>query len=243
MAERELPKARDIIDRKHSVFTYVGLTLLAGSAAFGVLTSSWNMTFLAGVVFLLTLLPFVFESWADLRLPKSFIGAIVTFIVGTIFLGEVGNFYERFWWWDIFMHTGSAIGFGMIGTVIMLIFVRGDSLSAPPFLLSLMAFAFAVCIGTVWEIFEFAMDQIFGLNMQKSGHIDTMSDLIVDSIGALIGASVGYWYLKRGGAKFLPLTIEKFVESNPHVFSENEGSSSPDRRALDRRASVARGRA
>ena len=56
------------------------------------------------------------------------------------------------------------------------------------------------------------MDILFGLSMQKSGVIDTMGDLIVDAIGA------GYWYLKRGGTKFLPLTIEKFVEDNPHVF-------------------------
>ena len=233
MAARDVPKAKDIIDRKHSVFTYICWALLAGAAAFGIFTTSWNMTFLASVVFLLTLLPFFFESWADLRLPKSFIGAVVTFIVGTIFLGEVGTFYERFWWWDIFMHTGSAIGFGMIGTVIMLIFVRGDRLSAPPLLLAFMAFAFAVCIGTVWEIFEFGMDQIFGFNMQKSGHIDTMSDLIVDSIGAVIGAAAGYLYLKRDGAGFLPLTIGKFVEGNPQIFDE---SNSQD--ILQKRPSV-----
>lgn len=230
MAARDVPKAKDIIDRKHSVFTYICWALLAGAAAFGIFTTSWNMTFLASVVFLLTLLPFFFESWADLRLPKSFIGAVVTFIVGTIFLGEVGNFYERFWWWDIFMHTGSAIAFGMIGTVIMLIFVKGDRLSAPPFLLAIMAFAFAVCIGTIWEIFEFAMDQLFGLNMQKTGLMDTMSDLIVDSIGAFIGASVGYWYLKRGGKSFLPQTIEKFVDENPHIFDQSQTRSSSDGR-------------
>ena len=64
------------------------------------------------------------------------------------------------------------------------------------------------------------MDQIFGLNMQKSGLHDTMSDLIVDSIGALIGAVAGYIYLKRGGTSFLPLTIDKFVRDNPHVFED-----------------------
>ena len=214
--------AGDIIDRKHSLFTYVCWALLAGAAGVGLWTGNWNMVFLAGVVFALTLLPFFFESWADLRLPKSFIAAVTVFIVGTIFLGEVGNFYERFWWWDVVMHTGSAIGFAMIGTVIILIFVRGDTLSAPPFLLALMAFSFAVALGALWEIFEFAMDQWFGLNMQKSGLVDTMSDLIVDSIGAMIGAGAGYWYLNRGGTGFLPLTIDKFVRDNPHVFEDTK---------------------
>ncbi len=50
-----------------------------------------------------------------------------------------------------------------------------------------MAFSFAVSIGTLWEVFEFGMDILFGLSMQKSGVIDTMDDLIVDAIGA------GYW--------------------------------------------------
>lgn len=217
-------EAGEILDRNHSPFTYVGWALLAAAAIFGLFTGSWNMVFLSGVVFGMTLLPFFLESWTDLRLPRSFIGAVTVFVVGTIFLGEVGNFYERFWWWDIFMHTGSAIGFGMIGTIVMLIFVRGDRLSAPPLLLAAMAFSFAVSIGALWEIFEFSMDQLFGLNMQKDGLMDTMNDLIVDSIGALIGAGAGYWYLKRGGTKFLPLTIKKFVRDNPHVF-ENGGKS------------------
>ena len=221
MADVAEHEAGEIIDRKHSPFTYVSWALLLGAALYGLFTQSWNMVFLSGVVFVLTLLPFFLESWTDLRLPRSFIGAVTAFIVGTIFLGEVGDFYERFWWWDIFMHTGSAIGFGMIGTVVMLIFVRGDRLKAPALLLASMAFAFAVSIGALWEIFEFAMDQLFGLNMQKDGLFDTMTDLIVDSIGALIGAGAGYWYLKRGGTGFLPLTIEKFVRDNPCVFSDD----------------------
>ena len=215
----------EIINRRHSPFTYVAWALLAGSAGYGLLTANWEMAFLAGVVFLLTLLPFFLESWAQLRLPKSFIGAITLFVVGTIFLGEVGNFYERFAWWDIVMHTGSAIGFAMIGTVVMLIFVRGRRLDAPALLLAFMAFAFAMSIGAVWEIFEYGMDQLFGLNMQKSGLHDTMTDLIVDAIGAVIGAGAGYWYLKRGGTAFLPLTIDKFVRDNPHVFDEAESAS------------------
>ncbi|MEM7729965.1 MAG: hypothetical protein AAF311_11945 [Pseudomonadota bacterium] len=212
-------------NRTHSVFTWVSWLLLLGAAAFGVLTQNWNMVFLAGVVTALTLMPFVFESWTDLRLPKSFIGAVVAFIVGTIFLGEVGDFYERFWWWDVVMHTGSAIGFAMIGIVLMLIFVRGKRLDAPPLLCALMAFSFALSIGALWEIFEYFMDTVFGLNMQKSGLVDTMNDLIVDSIGAVIGAGAGYWYLKRGGSKFLPLTIEKFVEENPHVFKGKDAEA------------------
>ncbi|GHA93150.1 hypothetical protein GCM10009069_15240 [Algimonas arctica] len=222
------PTATDLFDRKHSLFTYGVWALLMGSAGISVWTQNWNQLFLAITVFGLTLLPFFFESWADVRLPKSFIGAVVFFIFGTIFLGEIGDFYERFTWWDTLLHTGSAIGFAMIGTVVMLFFVRGDRLRAPALLLAIMAFAFAVSIGAVWEIYEFAMDQFFGMNMQKSGLVDTMEDLIVDVIGAAIGAGAGYWYLKRGGKSFLPRTIDQFIKDNPHMFDDADQSQVED---------------
>ena len=63
-------------------------------------------------------------------------------------------------------------------------------------MLALFSFSFAIAIGVVWEIFEFFMDISFGLNMQKSGLIDTMGDLIVDSLGALLASGIGYFYLR-----------------------------------------------
>lgn len=49
-----------------------------------------------------------------------------------------------------------------------------------------------MAIGGIWEIFEFAMDQVFGMNMQKSGLIDPMWDLIVDALGPLFSVTTGY---------------------------------------------------
>mgnify|MGYP001208113832 CR=1 FL=1 len=69
-------------------------------------------------------------------------------------------------------------------------------------------------LGVIWEIFEFAADQLLGLNMQKSGIMDTMTDLIVDFIGALIGAIMGYFYLKGGDSLIIKRIVEKFVRAN-----------------------------
>jgi hypothetical protein len=112
------------------------------------------------------------------------------------------------------LHGGSAVAFGMIGTVVVLILVGGNRLDASPVIGAALAFTFAVAIGALWEIFEFAMDQIFGTNMQKSGLLDTMADLIVDCIGGLIGASAGYAYLKWGGQRGLAAVIRAIVEKN-----------------------------
>lgn len=58
-------------------------------------------------------------------------------------------------------------------------------------------------MGTLWEVFEFAMDKFVGMNMQKpmlsdpAGLTDTMWDLIVNAIYSLAVVIYGYWYMKR----------------------------------------------
>ena len=87
--------------------------------------------------------------------------------------------------------------------------------------MAVFALAFSVAIGAVWEIFEFAMDSIFGLNMQKSGLVDTMWDLIVDTLGATVIAAMGFGYLRTGKDSFLERWIARFVETNPRLFRRN----------------------
>ena len=110
------------------------------------------------------------------------------------------------------------MGFGLIGFIFVFILFEGDKYAAPHWALALIAFCIAITIGTLWEVFEFAMDQVFGMNMQKSGLIDTMWDLIVDIIGAGVGAASGYGYLKGRSRHGLPGMISEFVAKNRRLF-------------------------
>jgi hypothetical protein len=204
--------------RDQSFITYLIWALLLVVSIAALVTARWSLAFVSTLTLLITFLPLLFQSWAGIRIPRGFTAAIIFFTVATIFLGEVGDFYERFWWWDIALHTGSAIGFGMIGAVMTLMLVRGNRLTTSAGLTALFAFTFGVAIGALWEIFEFAMDQIFGLNMQKSGLIDTMYDLIVNCVGAAIGALAGYAYFRGHGTNWLSQTIAKFVRDNSRLF-------------------------
>lgn len=62
-----------------------------------------------------------------------------------------------------------------------------------PALASLFAFAFSVAISVGWEFYEFTMDRLYGLNLQRTvfnsegGLVDTMVDLILCAGGALTG--------------------------------------------------------
>ncbi len=153
----------------------------------------------------------------DFHVPNVLITSAVIFIYGTIFLGEAVNFYEKFWWWDVLMHTGSALGFGLIGVIVLVYIFGRRKVATHPMMLAVFSFAFALAIGVLWEIFEYAVDQFFGTNMQKSGLDDTMLDLIVDTVGAVIAAAAGYLYVSGHKELFSPITevIEEAVENTP----------------------------
>ena len=127
------------------------------------------------------------------------------------------------------MHGVSAIGFGLIRFAAVFMLFQGDRFAAPHLALCFFGLCFAISIGTVWEIFEFAMDEIFGMNMQKSGLRDTMGDLIVNFAGALFGSAIGYLYLIGRERAFLTSLIAEFVERNPKFFGKARPRNPTDR--------------
>lgn len=191
---------------------------LAIVAVVALMQARWSLAFVALATLGLSMTPLVVARWTQVQVPASFVGAIVLFTGGTLFLGEVFDFYGRFWWWDIAMHGVSALGFGLIGFVLVFMMFQGDRFAAPHLAVAVFAFCFAVTIGVVWEVFEFAMDQSFGLSMQKSGLVDTMGDLIVNMGGAALGAASGYAYLKGLAYGGFTGVIDEFVSRNPRFF-------------------------
>ena len=189
-------------------------------AAVALIAGRLAVAFIALATLTMSLAPVLVARWAAIHVPASFILAVVGFVGGTLLLGEVWEFYERFWWWDIAMHGASALGFGLIGFVLVFMMFQGDRFAAPHAAVAFFGFCFAVAIGAGWEVFEYAMDRIFGLNMQKSGLDDTMGDLMVDFVGAAVGAAAGWAYLRGRQAAGLQRLIAEFVEHNPHLFSK-----------------------
>ncbi len=207
---------------RQNIVVYLIWLFLLGEVLVSLWLGRWAGAFVAAFTLGLTFLPMLFEERLGIHLPITFAAMIVVFVFATLFLGEVGDFYERFWWWDVVLHSGSAIGFGLIGFVLVFMLFEGDRFAAPPLALAFLSFSIAMSMGALWEVFEFAMDSLVGTTMQKSGLVDTMWDLIVDTIGASIGALAGYFYLR--GRRFAGLSkmIEQFVESNKKLFRKRK---------------------
>lgn len=191
--------------------------LLAVEALVAAARGVWPAVFVTLAALVLTLLPGLVASRVGLRLPPSFLTAIALFVLATLYLGEVYDFYNRFWWWDLVLHFGSAMGFGILGFLLVFMMFQGDRYAAPPWALGALSFCMAMTVGVLWELFEFAMDTLFGFNMMKSGLPDTMGDFIVNTLGAALAALAGVIYL-LGSAGRLGAPFDLFIHTNKSRF-------------------------
>ena len=211
---------------------YVRLTLLMQAIVcvalvVFVLRRDWENVFLTAIVIVLMLIPVILRHRYDVFIPPEFQLVAAGFIFFSVYLGSVRGYYSKFWWWDIALHTSSGFLLGIAGFVSLFLLNRTNRIPAGmrPVFICFFGVTFAVFLGVVWEIFEYACDRLgprvgWQSNMQsvESGVRDTMQDLIVDTLGAIVVAVMGYAYLRAGRFSFLADGVKKFVARNPKLF-------------------------
>lgn len=168
-------------------------------------------------------LPSVIERRLQIAIPNFMFLFFVLFLYAAIFLGEVRSFYYRVPHWDLILHGLSGLMLGALSFSVISLLNDTENIrtSMSPAFVAVFAFSFAVSIGVIWEIYEFIVDGVFGLNMQKhsleSGEpligraalVDTMWDLILDAIGALIMSVVGYVSVKHRKGWISPMLVRR----------------------------------
>lgn len=171
-------------------------------------------------------LPGILERRLRFELPGLLYGFYIVFLYCAIFLGEVRSFYYLVPKWDSVCHFFSSMMTGFFGLMVVTILNRNKhvTMDLSPFFLCLFAFCFSVTLGSLWEIYEFTADGLFGLNMQKFmtaqgellvGHEalrDTMKDIIVDVLGALLASAIGMFSIHHGLSWFVPVLAEEKEE-------------------------------
>jgi hypothetical protein len=168
------------------------------------ITFRWLHLFTSSLALLSTYFPTIFSEKKLVYLFSDLQIVMIVFIFSSLYLGELNNFYARFWWWDTMLHTFSGITLGFFAFILIYILNENEKIDVilSSAFIAVFAVSFAVSVGVFWEVFEFAMDSFFAMNMQKSGLVDTMWDLIADCIGAGIAGLYGYLYLKDGFPSF-----------------------------------------
>ncbi len=208
-----------LLKRGDLILAYFLRFLFIAAFVISLVTGNWSMVPVTAASFLLTFIPSILERSIHVSLPPSFQIVLLIFIFGAQFLGEINNYYERFWWWDLALHGWSGVLLGMVGFLLVYILNEASRLDVvmSPFFIAFFALCFAVTCGVVWEVFEYLMDLFFGTNMQKSGLHDTMGDLIIDTIGGIIVSVTGYFTLRDRRQNAFSNAISGFMAKNPEM--------------------------
>jgi len=151
-------------------------------------------------------IPAALRRWAKLTIPAGLVIMYACFLFVGVFLAEVCFFYVLIPSWDTILHGLSGIGLATVA--ISLTGVLNKTGPVKSGFVAFFAFLFGTASGAVWEIYEYIYDSIANLNMQEYmadgvplvGHaalVDTMTDLIADTTGALVMAVVSYLLMRR----------------------------------------------
>lgn len=134
---------------------------------------------------------------------------LIVLIFVTTYLGAYFNFYYTIWWWDSLIHFLSGILCVYVGYEVVFSVEQRDHKVTPKSLAIFCAFAMPFLFGTFWEIFEFIFDQITGSDCQHWNYanndgmyqlfnptpgrfpiMDTMTDIICNTLGAITGTII-----------------------------------------------------
>jgi len=207
---------------RRSVLVIILLITLIVAFIGALMQQNWVSMIFILVIAALIFLPTVIGRLSKIDIPVALEIFAVLFIYATLFLGEVKDYYVKYPWWDTLWHTSSGLAFGILGFIILYVIYKSGKIKASPKIVAMFAFAFALAIGALWEIVEYTLDITLGTSMQTvvngSGLADTMKDLIVDALGALFSAIMGYFYLKRDSGIVVKQVTKEFKKDNPRLF-------------------------
>lgn len=227
---------------------------------------------------LLFLLPALVEENFGIELPSLLEAIVYCFIFASEILGEINSFYVLIPGWDTMLHTLNGFLCAAIGFALVDLLNRTSlDIKLSPFYLALVAFCFSMTVGVLWEFFEYSMDKVFLIDMQKDtivtqfgsvslnetksnvniivrditstviycadgtvkvvdggyldiGINDTMKDLMVNFIGAVVFSIIGYSYVKTRkktglASKLIPRVIKPENIEDPNLTKESEKSN------------------
>ena len=276
---RKLRDLGPIIRRRPAVFAvYLVLRLIVIAVLVSsILRREYESAFICLLVLVLFMLPFFIQQNFGIELPSTLEIIILLFIFAAEILGELGCYFITYPYWDSMLHTTTGFLCAATGFALIDILNRNSRIKfqLSPVYVALAAFCFSMTVGVMWEFFEFGMDRLFHMDMQKDtivhsigsvmldpaggntpvaihditdvivvtadgaqhplglggyldiGILDTMKDLFVNFIGAVVFSFIGYFYVKSKGKgkvarNFIPNVLEHPVKDaeNPEKTEE-----------------------
>ena len=240
-----------------AVYTVLRLIVLATLVS-SIIRGEYESAFICLLVLGLFVLPFFIQQNFGIELPSTLEIIILLFIFASEILGELKCYFITYPHWDSMLHTTTGFLCAATGFALIDILNRNSKIKfqLSPIYVAVAAFCFSMTVGVLWEFFEFGMDRLFMMDMQKDtvvnaitsvmldptnsnipvtidgitsvtingqelglggyldiGLYDTMGDLFVNFIGAVVFSTIGYFYIKqRGKGKLAKAFIPTITE-------------------------------
>ena len=185
---------RSAIRRQPVVFAvYLVLRLIVlASLVSAILRQEYESAFVCVLVLFLFMLPFFIQKNFGIRLPSTLEIIILLFIFAAEILGELQSYFIQYPYWDTMLHTTNgflcaAVGFSLIDILNRDVKIK---FTLSPVYVALAAFCFSMTIGVLWEFFEFGMDRLFHMDMQKDTIVHTISSVMLDPTNSNIPITI-----------------------------------------------------
>lgn len=156
--------------------------IVIGVMVMTIIHKNYESTFVCVLVLILFMLPRFVERNFRIELPSALEIIILIFIFAAEILGELKSYFITYPHWDSMLHTttgfiSAAFGFAMVD---LLNRNKPQHFKLSPVFLALVAFCFSMTVGVLWEFFEFSMDYLFHMDMQKDTIVHTISSVMLD---------------------------------------------------------------
>ena len=173
-----------IIRRQPAVFAvYLVLRLIViGTLVSSIIRQEYESAFICLLVLVLFMLPFFIQQNFGIELPSTLEIIILLFIFAAEILGELGCYFITYPHWDSMLHTTTGFLCAATGFALIDILNRNSRIKfqLSPVYVALAAFCFSMTVGVLWEFFEFGMDRVFHMDMQKDMIIHSFASVTLD---------------------------------------------------------------
>ena len=185
------PKPKDTVRRlkatirqQPAVFAvYVVLRLIVvAELVLSILRGEYESAFICLLVLILFILPFFIQQNFGIQLPTTLEIIILLFIFAAEILGELEGYFITYPNWDTMLHTTTGFLCAATGFALIDILNRNSRIKfqLSPIYVALASFCFSMTVGVLWEFFEFGMDRLFHLDMQKDTVVQSITSVMLD---------------------------------------------------------------
>ena len=172
------------IRQQPAVFAvYVVLRLIVvAELVLSILRGEYESAFICLLVLILFVLPFFIQQNFGIQLPTTLEIIILLFIFAAEILGELEGYFITYPNWDTMLHTTTGFLSAATGFSLIDILNRNSRIKfhLSPIYVALAAFCFSMTVGVLWEFFEFGMDRLFHLDMQKDTVVQSITSVMLD---------------------------------------------------------------